>query len=204
MPLLTYRTGPFAGSGIPIANGMDDYLRMLNERDGGIGGVKLRSRNARPATTPRRASSATSRSRARTRSSSIPYSTGITLQLIPKAAVDKIPILSMAYGLSASAVGNVLPVGVQPAGDLLGRRCPLFIKHIGGKEGGLDKLKGKKIGCIYLDAPLRQGADPAARAARQGLRLRAEALSGRRPPTCRTSGSQWLNIRRDRPDWIYM
>ncbi len=41
VPLLTYRTGPFAGSGIPIANGMSDYLKMLNERDGGIGGVKL-------------------------------------------------------------------------------------------------------------------------------------------------------------------
>src|SRR5687767_8266892 len=41
VPLLTYRTGPFAGSGIPIANGMSDYLTMLNERDGGIGGVKL-------------------------------------------------------------------------------------------------------------------------------------------------------------------
>ena len=41
VPLLTYRTGPFAGSGIPIANGMSDYLTMLNERDGGIGGVKV-------------------------------------------------------------------------------------------------------------------------------------------------------------------
>ena len=41
IPLFTYRTGPFAGSGIPIANGMHDYLTMLNERDGGIGGVKL-------------------------------------------------------------------------------------------------------------------------------------------------------------------
>ena len=61
----TYRTGPFAGSGIPIANGMHDYLTMLNERDGGIGGVKIGSRNARPATTPRRASSATRPSRAR-------------------------------------------------------------------------------------------------------------------------------------------
>ena len=38
-----------------------------------------------------------------------PYSTGITLQLIPKASVDKIPVLSMAYGLSASAVGNEFP-----------------------------------------------------------------------------------------------
>ena len=41
VPLLTYRTGPYAGSGIPIANGMHDYLTMLNERDGGIGGVKI-------------------------------------------------------------------------------------------------------------------------------------------------------------------
>ena len=41
VPLLTYRTGPFAGSGIHIADGMRDYLTMLNERDGGIGGVKL-------------------------------------------------------------------------------------------------------------------------------------------------------------------
>jgi len=41
VPLLTYRTGAFANSGIPIANGMNDYLSMLNERDGGIGGVKV-------------------------------------------------------------------------------------------------------------------------------------------------------------------
>ena len=41
VPLFTYRTGAFSGSGIPIANGMHDYLDMLNERDGGIGGVKL-------------------------------------------------------------------------------------------------------------------------------------------------------------------
>ena len=41
VPLFTYRTGPFAGSGIPYANGLTDYLTMLNERDGGIGGIKL-------------------------------------------------------------------------------------------------------------------------------------------------------------------
>ena len=39
VPLLTYRTGAFAGSGQHIANGMHDYLEMLNQRDGGIGGV---------------------------------------------------------------------------------------------------------------------------------------------------------------------
>ena len=41
IPLFTYRTGPFANSGIPIANGMHDYFSMLNARDGGIGGSKV-------------------------------------------------------------------------------------------------------------------------------------------------------------------
>ena len=36
VPLLTYRTGPFAGSGhADLQNGLHDYLTMLNERDGG-------------------------------------------------------------------------------------------------------------------------------------------------------------------------
>ncbi len=41
IPLFTYRTGAFANSGIPIANGMHDYFSMLNARDGGIGGSKV-------------------------------------------------------------------------------------------------------------------------------------------------------------------
>ena len=41
IPLLVYRSGPFAPSGIPIANGMVDYFNLVNDRDGGINGVKL-------------------------------------------------------------------------------------------------------------------------------------------------------------------
>ena len=41
IPLLVYRTGPYAPSGIPIANGYTDYLKLLNARDGGVNGVKL-------------------------------------------------------------------------------------------------------------------------------------------------------------------
>ena len=40
-PLLVYRTGPYAPNGIPFADGVADYLTLLNERDGGINGVKL-------------------------------------------------------------------------------------------------------------------------------------------------------------------
>ena len=41
LPNLSYRTGPFAATGIPLMNGQRDYMMMINERDGGVNGVKL-------------------------------------------------------------------------------------------------------------------------------------------------------------------
>jgi branched-chain amino acid transport system substrate-binding protein len=41
IPVLTYRTGAYAVSGIPYANGEVDYYRLINERDGGVNGVRL-------------------------------------------------------------------------------------------------------------------------------------------------------------------
>ena len=43
VPLLVYRTGPYAPTGIPFADGVQDYWTLLNERDGGIDGVKIQS-----------------------------------------------------------------------------------------------------------------------------------------------------------------
>ena len=40
-PLLSYRTGAYAPNGTPWANGKQDYLKMINARDGGINGVKV-------------------------------------------------------------------------------------------------------------------------------------------------------------------
>src|SRR5690606_15565364 len=41
LPNLSYRTGPFAATGIPLMNGQMDYMTLLNERDGGLNGVTL-------------------------------------------------------------------------------------------------------------------------------------------------------------------
>ena len=40
IPVLSYRTGPYAPSGIPVANGTVDYYKLVNAR-GGINGVKI-------------------------------------------------------------------------------------------------------------------------------------------------------------------
>ena len=41
VPVLTYKTGPFAAGGSGVAGGMEDYMALLNNRDGGINGIKL-------------------------------------------------------------------------------------------------------------------------------------------------------------------
>ncbi len=151
VPLFTYRTGPFAGSGTSIANGMRDYLEMLNARDGGIGGVKLAIEECETGYDTKKGLECYEAVKPKKPVMVNPWSTGITLPLIPKAAVDKIPILSMAYGLSASSEGDTFPWVFNPP-DTYWDGMSMIIKYIASQEGGLDKLKGKKIGYLYLDA----------------------------------------------------
>src|SRR5215469_1644203 len=114
VPLMTYRTGAFSGSGTPIANGMADYLNMLNERDGGVGGARLIVEECETGYDTKKGIECYESIKSKNPIVTNPYSTGITLQIIPKAAVDRIPILSMAYGLSASADGNTFPWVFNP------------------------------------------------------------------------------------------
>ena len=202
VPLFTYRTGPFAGSGIPIANGMADYLNMLNERDGGIGGEKLVVEECETGYDTKKGVECYDSVKGRSPAVINPYSTGITLQLIPKAAVDKIPILSMAYGLSASADGNLFPWIFNPPATYWDG-ASAFVRHVADVEGGFDKLKGKTIGLVHLDAPYGKEPIPLlqALATDYGFTLKLYPVPAAQ---MQNQSSLWLDIRRDKPDWLYL
>ncbi|WP_436639179.1 ABC transporter substrate-binding protein [Microbaculum sp. FT89] len=202
IPLLSYRTGPFAGSGIPVANGMWDYLTMLNERDGGINGVKIEIEECETGYDTQKGVECYEGTKGKNPLVYNPYSTGITLQLIPKASVDKIPVLSMAYGLSAAAEGNVFPWVFNPPATYWDGASGI-IKHIADQEGGLDNLKGKKIGYIFLDAGYGREPIPLLEdlAKQYGFELLQYPVPGKE---MQNQSSQWLNVRRDRPDYMVM
>ena len=202
VPLLTYRTGPFAGSGIPIANGMNDYLQMLNERDGGIGGVKLVVEECETGYDTKKGVECYEQVKSKKPVIINPWSTGITLQLIPKAAVDKIPVLSMAYGLSAAAVGNEFPWVYNPPATYWDGLSMIF-RYIGGKEGGLDKLKGKTIGYIYFDGGYGLEPIPLLEqfAKDYGFTVKRYPVPA---AEMQNQSAQWLAVRRDKPDWMIM
>jgi branched-chain amino acid transport system substrate-binding protein len=202
IPLLTYRTGGFAVSGVQIGSGMADYLNMLNERDGGIGGVKLIVEECETAYDTKKGVECYEQVKGKNPVVINPYSTGITLQIIPKAAVDKIPVLSMAYGLSASADGQNFPWIFNPPATYWDG-ASMFIKYVAQKEGGLDKLKGKKIGLVHLDAPFGKEPIPLLEALAKdyGFEMKYYPVPA---SEMQNQSSLWLNVRRDRPDWIYM
>ncbi|MEL6287174.1 MAG: ABC transporter substrate-binding protein [Pseudomonadota bacterium] len=202
VPLLTYRTGAFAGSGTPIANGMRDYLTMLNERDGGIGGVKLNIEECETGYNAQKGVECYESTKGKDPVMYNPYSTGITLQLIPKASVDKIPILSMGYGLSAAAKGDAFPWIFNMPTTYWGQASAI-VKYIGQEEGGMDKLKGKKIGFIYLDVGYGREPLPVFEqlAEKHGFTLTKYPVAGK---DMQNQSSQWLSVRRDRPDYMVM
>jgi branched-chain amino acid transport system substrate-binding protein len=201
VPLLTYRTGAFAGSGVHIANGMRDYLEMLNQRDGGIGGAKIIIEECETGYDTKKGVECYESTKGKNPVVYNPYSTGITLQLIPKAAVDKVPMLSMAYGLSASADGSNFPWIFNPPVTYWDG-ASVFIKHVAAVEGGLDKLKGKTIGLLHLDAPFGKEPIPVLEklAADHGFTLKLYPVPAAQ---MQNQGSQWLAIRRDNVNWIY-
>jgi branched-chain amino acid transport system substrate-binding protein len=202
VPLMTYRTGPFAGSGIPIANGMHDYLEMLNERDGGIGGVKIAVEECETGYDTQKGVECYEQIKAKKPVVVNPYSTGITLQLIPKAAVDKIPVLSMAYGLSASADGRDFPWIFNPPATYWDGLSMIF-KYIGEKEGGLDKLKGKTVGYIFFDGGYGREPIPLLQQFAKDYGFEAKLYPVPAAEMQNQSGL-WLNVRRDRPAYMIM
>ena len=202
VPLLTYRTGPFAGSGIPIANGMADYYQMLNERDGGIGGAKLIIEECETGYDTKKGVECYEQVKSKKPVVINPYSTGITLQLIPKAAVDKIPILSMAYGLSASAVGDEFPWIFNPPMTYWDALSIIF-KYIGTKEGGLEKLKGKTIGYLFFDGGYGREPIPLLEqfAKDYGFEVKLYPVPA---AEMQNQSAQWLSVRRDRPAYMIL
>jgi branched-chain amino acid transport system substrate-binding protein len=207
VPLMTYRTGPFSGSGQHIADGMHDYLTMLNERDGGIGGVKLIIEECETGYDTKKGLECYEAVKGRNPVMVNPWSTGITLPLIPRAAVDKIPILSTAYGLSASARGDLFPWVFNPP-DTYWDGLAMIMSYINVQEGGtagsaLDKLKGKRIGYMYLDAGFGKEPLPLLDqlAKDVGFEVKYYPIAA---AEMQNQSSQWLGVRRDKPDYIVL
>ena len=94
VPILSYRTGAYAVNGVPYANGVSDYYNLVNERDGGINGVKLLVEECETGYATDKGVECYERLKGKGPTGAAffnPLSTGITFALTEKTHADKIP-----------------------------------------------------------------------------------------------------------------
>lgn len=203
-PVLVYRTGAYAPNGVPWANGYDDYLKLVDARDGGVNGVKLTFEECETGYATDRGVECYERLKGKGPTGATvfqPLSTGITFALTDKSFADHIPLITAGYGRADSVDGSVFGWNF-PIGGTYWDAADILIQHIGKKLGGLDKLKGKKIALVYHDSPY--GKEPIAllqeRAKRQGFEL--ILLPVTHPGV--EQKATWLQIRQQRPDFVFL
>ncbi len=198
-PSLSYRTGPYAAGGIPFADGYADYFTLLNERDGGIGGVPAKVIECETGYNTEKGVECYESTKGEGALVYQPLSTGITYQLIPKVTADGIPLHTMGYGRTSAANGKVFShVFNYPANYWNGASGS--INYLLDENGG--DLSGKKIALVYHNSAY--GKEPIRTletlAEKHGYEL--TLLPVDHPG--QEQKSQWLQIRREKPDYVIM
>jgi branched-chain amino acid transport system substrate-binding protein len=200
VPVLSYRTGPYAPNGTPWANGFVDYLKLVNAK-GGINGVKIAYEECETGYDTARSVECYERLKSKNPSFVQTLSTGATFAITEKAPGDKIPVLTVGYGRSESADGAVFKWNFPIAGTYW-VAADTILQAIAKKEGGWDKLKGKKVALVYHDSPFGKEPIPLMqeRSRNHGFELQLLPVT---PPGVEQKAT-WLQVRQSKPDYVVL
>ncbi|WBU60656.1 ABC transporter substrate-binding protein [Paracoccus albus] len=198
VPNLSYRTGPYGAGGTQYADGFNDYFTLLNERDGGIGGEIIQVPECETAYNTEKGVECYEA----TKEGALvfnPLSTGITYQLIPKVSVDEKVLYTPGYGRTSAKNGKVFEwVFNAPANYWDG--ASVAIKYLLDENGG--DLNGKKIALVYHNSAY--GKEPIRTLQELGEKHGFELMEVPVEAPGQEQKSQWLQIRRDQPDYVLM
>lgn len=205
IPLLTYRVGAYASSGIPIWAGIIDYFTYLNEAEGGINGVKLVWDECETEWGVEKGLECYERVKNGKDGSPVPilwpHSDPIAKALLEKATADKIPLLTLNYGPTESVDGRVFPYSF-PVVLSFYSEASTAINYIAQVAGGKDKLKGLKIVTLYHDSPYgKETQTPLALLAKT---YGFEDIQIPVPHPGNDQTAQWARIRQIKPDWVFL
>jgi branched-chain amino acid transport system substrate-binding protein len=199
-PIFSYRTGPYAPNGIPVADGTVDYLKLVNAK-GGINGVKFKIEECEFAYDTAKGIECYERMKDKHGGAAIvqPISTGVTNALLKKAPQDEVAVIIAGYGTPAAADGEVFK-WIFPVIPTYFVAADVMMQAIGERAGGLENLKGKKINYVFMDAPFGHEFMPVfeAHAKKHGFTLNKLPVTA---PGL-DQKSTWLQVRRDRPDYV--
>ncbi|WP_146346302.1 ABC transporter substrate-binding protein [Falsiphaeobacter marinintestinus] len=198
-PSLSYRTGPYAAGGIPFADGYADYFTLLNERDGGIGGVPTKLLECETGYNTEKGVECYESLKGEGALVFQPLSTGITYQLIPKTTADDIPMHTMGYGRTSAANGDVFSHTFNYPGTYWNGASGAinYLLEINGGD-----IKGKKIALVYHNSAYGKEPIRTLEELQKKYGYDLSLLPVDHPG--QEQKSQWLQIRREKPDYVLM
>jgi branched-chain amino acid transport system substrate-binding protein len=201
-PVLSYRTGPYAPNGVPWANGYVDYLKLVNAR-GGINGVKISFEECETGYDTARSVECYERLKGKNGGATLvqPLSTGATFAITEKAPVDKIPVVTVGYGRSESADGGVFKWNFPIAGTYW-VAADTILQTLAKKEGGWNKLEGKKIALVYHDSPFGKEPIPLMQERAAMHKFNLQLLPVTAPGV--EQKATWLQVRQAKPDYVVL
>jgi branched-chain amino acid transport system substrate-binding protein len=201
-PVLSYRTGPYAPNGVPWANGYVDYLKLVNAR-GGINGVKLSFEECETGYDTARSVECYERLKGKNGGATLvqPLSTGATFAITEKAPADKIPVVTVGYGRSESADGSVFKWNFPIAGTYW-VAADTILQTLAKKEGGWNKLEGKKIALVYHDSPFGKEPIPLMQERAAMHKFNLQLLPVTAPGV--EQKATWLQVRQSKPDYVVL
>ena len=201
--LPSYRVGAFAAGGSGVFGGYIDYLNYINEKEGGVNGVKITYEECETEYNNARGVECYERLKTKGGGNSVfmPLSTGITYSVLDKVAQDKVPMVTIGYGRTDATDGAVFPWVFPMISNYLSGNT-IKIKYIAEKEGGFDKLKGKKIVNLYHDSAY--GKETLGLLEEQAKKYGFNVVHIPVASPGSDQQAQWQKIRGEKPDWVIL
>jgi branched-chain amino acid transport system substrate-binding protein len=202
--LPSYRVGPFAAAGSAIFGGIIDVMTHAN-MTGGINGVELVWQECETEYIPARGIECYHRLLTWGAHRNVifePLSTPMAYGLLGRLPTDRVVIPQFGFGRSDAADGRVFPWLFAIMTNYWSGASAM-INWIGSREGGMERLRGKKIVHLYIDNAYGREPLPVFRALAPRLGFTLIELPVALPAGLE-QGAQWTRIRAENPDWVIL
>ncbi|MFM7506732.1 MAG: ABC transporter substrate-binding protein [Rubrivivax sp.] len=196
------RVGPYSAMGTGYYGGIIDYLNYVNLKFGGVNGVKLTWEECETEYNAARTVECYQRLLTKGEQRMVVFDTLGTpgaYAVINRMEPDKVVLAQYGYGRTDAADGTVWPWVFNAAGHYWGQ-VVVQLAFMARQEGGIEKMKGKTVVHLHIDSAFGREPLPAMRevAKQWGIKLIEIAV----PPPGLEQQSQWLQIRREKADWV--
>jgi branched-chain amino acid transport system substrate-binding protein len=200
-PIASSRVGPYSAMGTGYYGAQIDYLNYVN-MNGGVNGVKLTWQECETEYNAVKTVECYQRLLTSDGQKIVVFDTLGTpgaYAVINRMRDDEVVLAQYGYGRTDAADGTVWPWVFNAAGHYWSQ-IAVKMRFMAEQEGGVENMRGKKIVHMHIDSAYGREPLPAMRgiAKEWGVEVVEIAV----PPPGLEQQSQWLQVRRERPDWV--